>query len=115
MRKATKRGLLACLVVAGLVMVPLMVAAPGATATPKAVTASSVHREFDGPITSINRDNHTFRMNAEHRGIVKIKTNQQTRYEHPLHNFGDLHTGLRVDVNAHKKNGRWIADKIDRD
>lgn len=115
MRKATKRGLLACLAVAGLVMVPVLVAAPGATASPNTVTASSVHREFDGPITSINRDHHTFRMSAEHRGIVKIKANKNTRYERPLHNFGDLHKGLRVDVNAHKKDGRWIADKIDRD
>ena len=113
MRKTTKRAVLACLLVVALAMIPVMAGAPGATGA--SVTASSVHREFDGPITSINGGNHTFRMNAEHRGIVKIKANRKTRYEHPLNGFGDLHVGLRVDVNAHKKNGRWIADKIDRD
>lgn len=115
MRKATTRGLLACLVVAGLLMVPVMIAAPGATATPRAVAASSrdSHDKFEGKITSVNAGKHTFKMNDHHRGIVKIKANSSTRYEH-LSGFGALHKGLKVDVKAHKTNGKWVADKIDR-
>ena len=112
MRKATKRGLLACLVAAGLMMVPVMIAAPGATATPKAVAASSQDK-FEGKITSVNGGNHTFKMNDHHRGNVKIKANGSTRYEH-LSGFGALHKGLKVDVKAHKSNGKWVADKIDK-
>ena len=112
MRKTTKRSLLACLVVAGLLMVPVMIAAPGATATPRAVAASSQDK-FEGKITSVNNSKHTFKMNDHHRGIVKIKANKSTRYEH-LSGFGALHKGLKVDVKAHKKNGKWVADKIDR-
>ena len=89
MRKATKRSLLASLVVAGLLMVPLMIAAPGATATPRAVAASSQDK-FEGKITSVNGSKHTFKMNDHHRGIVKIKANNSTRYEH-LSGFGALH------------------------
>jgi hypothetical protein len=120
MRKATRRGLLACLAVAGLVMVPVMVSVPGATATPNAARASSLH-EFKGRIVSINRDRHTFRMRrggtgtyAEHRPAVKIKATRKTRYERPLHNFRDLHKGLRVRVKAKRSNGRWVAVKIER-
>jgi hypothetical protein len=120
MRKATRRGLMACLVVVGLVMVSVMVAAPGATATPKAGTASSL-REFKGRIVSINRDRHTFRIRrgrsgpyGEARPAKKIKATRKTRYERPLRHFSDLHKGLRIHVKAKRKNGRWVAVKIER-
>jgi len=108
------------LIVAGVVMVPVMVAVPGAAASPKAVRASSLH-EFKGRIVSINRDRHTFRMRrggtgtyAENRPAVKIKATRKTRYERPLHNFRDLHKGLRIHVKAKRSNGRWVAVKIER-
>jgi hypothetical protein len=120
MRKATRRGLLACLIVAGLVMVPVMVAMPGAAATPRAVRASSLH-EFKGRIVSISPDRHTFRMRrggtgtySEQRPTRKIKATRKTRYERPLHSFRDLREGLRVQVTARRSNGRWIAVKIER-
>ena len=106
-----RRGLIAALIVAALVVVPVMVAAPVAAA-PKAVMASK-EDSFEGPITKVNSAKHTFKLNDHHRGIVKIKANKGTRYEH-LSGFGALHKGLKVDVKAHKKNGRWIADKIDK-
>ena len=112
MRTPTKRGLISALIVAALVVVPVMVAAP-AVASPKAVMASK-EDSLQGPITKVNRAKHTFKLNDHHRGIVKIKANKRTRYEQ-LSGFGALHKGLKVDVNAHKKSGRWIADKIDRE
>ena len=103
-RGPTRRGFVVCLIVAAFAMAALL-----------APTAGAVTRhDFEGPITHIiSRDRHTFRMDDHHRGIVRIKANSNTVYEH-LSGFGALHKGLRVDVHAHRSNGRWIADKIDR-
>ena len=101
MRRRTT-ALITCLVAA---VALAMVAVPAAVA--------SSRDTFEGKITKVNRDKHTFKMNDHHRGIVKIKANGQTRYEH-LSGFGALHKGLKVDVKAHRNSGRWIADKIDR-
>ncbi|MGE5231630.1 MAG: hypothetical protein ACM3NS_07800 [Deltaproteobacteria bacterium] len=112
MRNATKRGRVAALVVAGLIVAPVIAATPGVAATHKAVAAKSLHR-FDGKITSINNIGHKFRMHDHHRGKVLIKANGKTRYK-GLRNFRDLFEGMRVEVKAHGKNGRWIANKIER-
>ena len=113
MTKAMKRGLVAALVVAGLVAAPVMAATPGVAASAKGVTAKSQQR-FEGKITSINNKGHKFRIRDHHRGKVLIKANRKTRYKSPLHRFRDLFEGLNVEVKAHRKNGRWIANKIKR-
>jgi hypothetical protein len=105
MGRSMRRGLAVWLTVSG-----LAIAAPVAL-LPAAAGASTRH-EFQGPIISVNRDKHTFRMTDEPRGPVKIKASMSTRFER-LSGFGALHMGLRVDVKAHRKDGRWIADKIE--
>lgn len=107
MRRPIRSGLAACLLAGALAIAPASVAAP-ATAS-----AKSLH-EFEGRILSVNRDAHRFRMRDRHHGIVRIKVNSRTRYEH-LSGFGALHKGLRVDVEARRSNGSWVAVEIERE
>ena len=103
MRKSIRWHLAIGITIAGLVTTLL-----------PATAAASTRHEFEGPIVSVNRDRHTFKMSDRHRGIVKIKANSETRYE-DLSGFNALDKGLRVDVKAKRSNGRWIAIEIDRD
>jgi hypothetical protein len=112
MRKALKRGVVAALVVAGLVTALVTTATPGFASVPQSVAAKRLH-EFQGKIISINRHGHKFRLRDRDRGKVRIKANRKTRYKRPLHRFRDLFEGQRVEVKADRKHGRWIAVKIE--
>jgi len=107
MRRPIRSGLAACLLAGALAIAPASVAAPAMA------SAKSLH-EFEGRILSVNRDAHRFRMRDRHHGIVRIKVNRRTRYEN-LSGFGALHKGLRVDVEARRSNGSWVAVEIERE
>lgn len=85
---------------------------PAAAATRNA--AASDLPDFEGPVVAINRDAQTFKVRDHHAGVVKIKVNKETRYEH-LSGFGALRNDLRVDVEARRSGNRWIAVHVERE
>jgi hypothetical protein len=79
-----------------------------------AVPATAAAREFEGKIVSVNRDNRTFRIHDSERGTKRIKVNRNTRFER-IENFAALRKGMRnIEVNAFRKNGRWVATEVER-
>jgi hypothetical protein len=79
-----------------------------------AVPATAAAREFEGRIVSVNRDNHTFRIHDSERGTKRIKVNRNTRFER-IAGFSALRRGMRnIEVNAFRKNGRWVASEVER-
>ena len=88
----------------------LVVAALAGGAAP----ATAAAREFEGKIVSVNRDNRTFRIHDSERGTKRIKVNRNTRFER-IAGFSALKAGMRrVEVIAKRKNGRWVATKVER-
>ena len=109
MLRTTKRALVVCLLVAGMVVAASAVGS--ASAASRAATASDA-QSLEGPILSVNSSAKTFKMNDHHQGVIKIKVNNSTRY-HNLSGFKALHQGLKVDVEARHSNTGWIAVKIE--
>jgi hypothetical protein len=79
-----------------------------------AVPATAAAREFEGKIVSVNRDNRTFRLHDSERGTKRIKVNRNTRFER-IAGFSALRKGMRkIEVVAHRANGRWVATSVER-
>ena len=79
-----------------------------------AVPATASAREFEGRIVSVNKDNRTFRIHDSERGTKRIKVNRNTRFER-INGFSALRKGMRnIEVNAFRKNGRWVATEVER-
>ena len=88
---------------------PLLVAA-AVVGAPAVASAA----EFEGRIVSVNREAKTFRIHDSERGSKRIKVNSKTRFER-LAGFSALHAGLRrIEVDAKRKNGRWVATEVER-
>jgi Domain of unknown function (DUF5666) len=100
-----------CLLIAGL---GITAGPTGATAANPAATASAL-REFEGKVVSINRDARVFKVRVVGKGVVRFKVKGSTRFEEGLKDFGSLREGMRVDVDARRRNGRWIAVEVERD
>lgn len=109
MRKPAQGTLALCLLVAGL---GIAVIATGPAAA--AIATAGDLPDFEGPVVSINRDARTFRVNDRHAGVVRIRVDKSTLYEH-LSGFGALRKGLLVDVEARRSNGQWIAVHVERE
>lgn len=91
----------------------LAAAAPGNAERLAPAKAAAIH-EFEGPVLSVDRVARTFRMRDHHRGVVRIRATRSTRYDE-LRGFSSLHRGLRVDVEARRVSGAWVAREIERD
>jgi hypothetical protein len=79
-----------------------------------AVPASAATRQFEGTITSVNRDAKTFRLNDTERGRVRVKVTSATRF-HRIAGFSALKKGMtRIEVTVHRSNGRWVANLVER-
>ena len=105
------------LLAAGLLITAATVSMP-ASAEAQSMSAAS-HRDntgsrhdVEGTVVSINRTHRTFRLRSRRDGsIVKIKVNKSTTYKR-LSGFGALYQGIPVDVESVRKNGRWIALRV---
>lgn len=111
MLKTAKRAFAVCLLVAGL---GIAASATGPAAASTRGAAASDLPDFEGPVTSINRDARTFKVKDRHAGVVRIKVNKSTRYEH-LSGFGAMRKGMRVDVEARRSGSQWIAVHVERE
>jgi hypothetical protein len=108
MRKSVPVTIALCLLVA----LGLAAIGPAAAAPPTARAGDLP--DFEGPVVSVDRGTQTFKISDHHAGIVRIGVDRSTRYEH-LGGFGALRKGLRVDVEARRSNGRWIAVNVERE
>jgi hypothetical protein len=85
-----------------------------AAAVVAAAPASALAAQFEGRIVSVNRAAKTFRIHDAERGTKRVKVNRNTRYER-VAGFAGLHAGQRrIEVTAHRKNGRWVASLVER-
>jgi hypothetical protein len=88
------------------VALALSVAVAGASAAPL--------REFEGKVVSVDRGNRTFKLKDAERGTVRIKVKRSTAFER-INGFAGLHAGLkRVEVNARRSHGKWVAASVER-
>jgi hypothetical protein len=79
-----------------------------------AAPATAAAAEFEGRIVSVNREAKTFRIHDSERGTKRIKVNTKTRFER-ISGFAGLHAGMRrIEVDATRKNGRWVATEVER-
>jgi hypothetical protein len=79
-----------------------------------AAPATAAAAQFEGKVVSVNRAAKTFRLNDSERGSKRIKVTANTRFER-VNGFSALHAGLRrIEVTAHRANGRWVATVVER-
>jgi hypothetical protein len=88
----------------------LALVAAAVAATP----ASALASQFEGRIVSVNHAAKTFRIHDAERGTKRIKVTRNTRFER-VAGFAGLHAGQRrIEVTAHRANGRWVATLVER-
>lgn len=66
--------------------------------------------DIEGRIESINVAERSFVVNGQ-----TIFATDATDYDDEYERFSDLRVGHRVEVDVEKRNGRWIAEEIERD
>jgi hypothetical protein len=94
-------------------ILPLALVATAVMAgTPAASIAKGPH--FEGTVLSVNRAAKTFRLRDPERGTVRIKVTPATKYQR-IAGFSAIKKGVSViDAKVTKKNGVWVAWKIER-
>jgi Domain of unknown function (DUF5666) len=70
-------------------------------------------RQFEGRVTSVNRERQTFRLRRESGARVRFKVTARTRFER-IAGLSALRRGLAVEVNARRGDGGWVASKVER-
>jgi hypothetical protein len=79
-----------------------------------AAPASAAAAQFEGRIVSVNREAKTFRIHDSERGAKRIKVTGSTAFER-VNGLAGLHKGMRrIEVTAKRKNGRWVASRVER-
>lgn len=68
---------------------------------------------FEGPVLSKNNEAKTFRMNPENHADVTIKVTSSTKFQR-IDGFGGLHQGLDVEAKVVRKDGQWIANRVEK-
>ena len=76
--------------------------------------ASAATRQYEGTVTSVNRDARSFRLHDSERGTIRIRVTRSTNFER-IAGFSGLHKGLtRVEVTVKRRGGRWVATLVER-
>jgi len=109
-------------IVAGLAAAVAIAAVPIAQASPDDRAGEhrsgnddhlSAARHFEGRITSLNRERHTFRLRRESGVRVRFRVTNRTRFERIV-GFSALRRVLAVEVSARRADGGWVARKVER-
>jgi hypothetical protein len=88
----------------------LALAATAVSAAP-AVAAPT---QYEGTVTSIDRDARTFRLRDSQRGAIRIRVTRNTRWER-IAGFSALRVNMkRVEATVTRRNDRWIALEVER-
>jgi hypothetical protein len=92
--------------------IALLAVAATVVALPTSAGAATV-RQFEGTVTSVDRDARTFRLRDSERGTFTVKVTSRTRFER-IAGFGGLKRGLkRVETTVVRSNGRWVAREVE--
>jgi hypothetical protein len=92
--------------------IALLAVAATVVALPTPAGAATV-RQFEGTVTSVNRDARTFRLRDSERGTFTIKVTSRTRFER-IAGFRGLKRGMtRVEATAVRSKGRWVARAVE--
>ena len=93
--------------------IALLALAAAAVGAPTPASAATV-RQFEGTVTSVDRDTRTFRLRDSERGTVTIKVTSRTRFER-IAGFAGLKRGMtRIESTVVRSNGRWVAREVER-
>ena len=75
--------------------------------------ASAATRQYEGTVTSVNRDARSFRLHDSERGTIRIKVTSRTRFERV--SFASLRSGAsNIEATVRRSNGRWVATEVER-
>jgi hypothetical protein len=92
--------------------IALLAVAATVVALPSSAGAATV-RQFEGTVTSVDRDARTFRLRDSERGTVTIKVTSRTRFER-IAGFRGLKRGMkRVEATVVRSNRRWVAREVE--
>jgi hypothetical protein len=95
----------------------LVAATAGALSGPAtasgAVERAAALTKFDGKVVSVDRAERRFRLRDLERGVVRIHVGRGTRFER-VAGIGAIRRGMRLDVTARRRDGRWVATKVER-
>jgi len=93
--------------------IALLAVAATVVALPTPAGAATV-RQFEGTVTSVDRDARTFRLRDSERGTFTIKVTSRTRFER-IAGFSALRRGMRrIEADVRRANGRWVATEVER-
>lgn len=76
------------------------------------IQAQAALRHIDGTVLSKNSDNHTFRLTTQGGSKVRVKVTSSTVFQR-ISGFGDLHKGLRVEVEAKTTSNGLVATHVE--
>jgi hypothetical protein len=93
--------------------IALLAVAAVAAGAPSPAGAATV-RQFEGTVTSVNRDAKTFRLRDSERGTITIKVTSRTRFER-IAGFAGLKRGMTaIESTVVRSKGRWVAREVER-
>jgi hypothetical protein len=92
--------------------IALLALVAGVAAVPAPASAATV-RQYEGTVTSVDRDSRTFRLRDSERGTIRIKVTSRTRFER-IAGFAGLKRGMtNVESTVVRSNGRWVAREVE--
>jgi hypothetical protein len=78
------------------------------------VATAAAATQYEGTVTSINKQERTFRLKDSERGTIRIKVTRNTSFER-ISGFNGLRVGMnRVEATVKRSNGRWVALHVER-
>ena len=93
--------------------IALLALVAGVVGAPGSASAATV-RQFEGTVTSVDRDARTFRLRDSERGTVTIKVTSRTRFER-IAGFSGLKRGMtRIESTVVRSHGKWVAREVER-
>jgi len=93
--------------------IALLAVAAAVAAAPSPAGAATV-RQFEGTVTSVDRDARTFRLRDPQRGTIRIKVTSRTRFER-IAGFAGLRRGMTaIEATVVRSNGAWVAREVER-
>ena len=78
-----------------------------------ATGAQAASRHFDGTVLAKDAAAKTVKVRTESGAKITFKVDSKTEFERISGGFGGLATGMRIEIDATKADGTWIARQIE--
>jgi hypothetical protein len=93
--------------------ITLIALAAAAVTVPAPASAATV-RQFEGTITSVDRDSRTFKIRDSERGTFRVRVTSRTRWER-INGLAGLRRGMtNIETTVRRSNRRWVAIEVER-